>query len=263
MQYVDVDFCTEVQRRCEKDEYTSANKITICHRFAEAAPRCVGETRRIRTCVDRFEAPNREGARAPVMIDFWDAMAVCEERGKRLCYESEWTAACEGPDHTPFPYGFARDPKTCNIDNRWLKPSLDRIYDPDPAVHGPELARLDQGVASGSMPGCKSGFGVHDQTGNVDEWVLTDVKRGKGGVAALKGGAWGHVRNACRPVTTSHAPEFSYYFVSTRCCADPDLAKAPPAAKPGLESLPPMKHPPLPPQKKPAATRSRGWTPSK
>ena len=94
MQYVDVDFCTEVKRRCEKDEYTSANKITICHRFAEAAPRCVGETRRIRACVDRFEAPNREGARAPVMIDFWDAMAVCEERGKRLCYESEWVTAC-------------------------------------------------------------------------------------------------------------------------------------------------------------------------
>ena len=28
-------------------------------------------------------------------------------------------------------------------------------------------------------------------------------------------------RNACRPVTTSHEPEFRYYFVSFRCCKDP------------------------------------------
>ena len=29
-----------------------------------------------------------------------------------------------------------------------------------------------------------------------------------------------HVRNACRPVTTSHPPDFTYYFISFRCCAD-------------------------------------------
>jgi formylglycine-generating enzyme required for sulfatase activity len=37
-------------------------------------------------------------------------------------------------------------------------------------------------------------------------------------LAALKGGAWGHVRDACRPVTTSHVPEFRYYFIGFRCC---------------------------------------------
>jgi len=36
----------------------------------------------------------------------------------------------------------------------------------------------------------------------------------------LKGGAWGHVRNACRPVTTSHPPDFTYYFIAFRCCKD-------------------------------------------
>lgn len=260
MDYVDVDFCTEVARTCLDDEYTAANKITICHRFAEAPPRCVGERRRVRTCIDRYERPNRAGARAPVKIDAWDAMGLCAAEGKRLCWESEWTAACEGPEKTPFPYGYARDPAACNIDNPWRKPSLEKVDSTDPAVYGPELTRLDQGVAAGARPRCKSGFGVHDLTGNVDEWVLTDRVRGKGKAFALKGGAWGHVRNACRPVTTSHAPEWSYYFVSTRCCADPDLAAAPPADA-RLEALPPMPHPPIPPQKKAAERLSRGWTP--
>jgi formylglycine-generating enzyme required for sulfatase activity len=79
------------------------------------------------------------------------------------------------------------------------------------------------GSPSGTRPECKSGFGVFDLTGNVDEWVRADVERKnrRSGVAGLKGGAWGHVRNACRPVTTSHAPDFTYYFISFRCCADP------------------------------------------
>ncbi|NUO48158.1 MAG: hypothetical protein HOV80_04795, partial [Polyangiaceae bacterium] len=79
---------------------------------------------------------------------------------------------------------------------------------------------------------------------------------GEGGWAGLKGGAWGHVRNACRPVTTSHAAEFTYYFVSLRCCAD---AK-PPEGEAGAAI---WKPPPLPPQKKTPQSASRGWTPGK
>lgn len=262
MLLVDTDFCTEIARNCVKDEYTASNRITICHRFAEGPGRCVGERRRVRTCIDRYERPNRAGARAPVHIDAWDALALCAAEGKRLCYESEWTAACEGPEKTPFPTGYERDPSACNIDNPWLKPSLQKADSPDPAVHQAERTRLDQGVASGARPRCVSGFGVHDLPGNVDEWVLTDRVRGKGKQFALKGGAWGHVRNACRPVTTSHAPEWSYYFTSTRCCADPDPAKLPPANDASLEALPPMRHPPVPAQKKPASRLSPGWTPT-
>jgi formylglycine-generating enzyme required for sulfatase activity len=56
----------------------------------------------------------------------------------------------------------------------------------------------------------------------VDEWVRADQERThrRSRFAGLKGGAWGHVRNACRPVTTSHPPDFTYYFISFRCCAD-------------------------------------------
>jgi sulfatase modifying factor 1 len=254
MVLVDTDVCPQVQRTCLKDEYSKANKITICHRFAEAPPKCTSKERRQRFCIDRYEAPNREGARAPVMVDFYDAMALCTEQGKRLCWESEWIAACEGPNKLPFPYGYARDPKKCNIDNRYIKPSLEKFYSTDERISGPELTRLDQGVPSGGKPECKSGFGVHDQTGNVDEWVMLETKRGKGGWAGLKGGAWGHVRNACRPVTTSHVAEFTYYNISFRCCAD---AKPDPAG-----GAPPWTPPPLPKNEKPKGKLFRGWTPN-
>ncbi|HTJ80898.1 MAG TPA: SUMF1/EgtB/PvdO family nonheme iron enzyme [Polyangiaceae bacterium] len=255
MLLVDTSYCPDVRRECLHDEYSSSNKITICHAFAHAAPKCRAPERRMRFCIDRFEYPNQAGARAPVMVDFYDAMALCSARGKRLCWEGEWNAACEGPDETPFPYGYERDPAACNIDNLWIRPSLDKIYSTDPAVSGAELLRLDQGVPSGARPRCTSGFGVHDLTGNVDEWVMLETKRGKGGWAGLKGGAWGHVRNACRPVTTSHAAEFTYYFISLRCCAD-----AKPVAEGG--GAPPWIPPPLPVQKKAAERLFQGFTPT-
>jgi sulfatase modifying factor 1 len=216
------DFCPDLERTCVRDEYERPNHLTICHEFEPGSGRCLAPRVPLDFCIDRYEFPNQKGGHPPVMVDFHDAKAACAARGKRLCLEREWTAACEGPQETPFPYGWARSSKMCNIDNRWIEPSLGAIYSKNAAVRDRELARLDQSVPSGAREGCVSGFGVHDLTGNFDEWTLADHERprAKGKDAALKGGAWGHVRNACRPVTTSHAPEFRYYFVSFRCCAD-------------------------------------------
>lgn len=253
MQLVDTEHCPELSRSCQKEELNVPNKITICHRFPERDGRCNGERRRQRFCIDTYEYPNRAGARSPVMVDFYDAMGLCAAEGKRLCWESEWTAACEGPNELPFPYGYVRDAEACNIDNPYIDPSLSRMYSSNAAVQARELARLDQGVPSGERTRCTSGFGVHDQTGNVDEWVMLERARGKGGRAGLKGGAWGHVRNACRPVTTSHAPEFTYYFVSFRCCAD-----AAPASGDGQTVWQP---PALPKNPKRPEQIQAGWTP--
>jgi formylglycine-generating enzyme len=233
MAHVQKDFCTEIDRQCKKSEYDKVNRLTICHRFAEGSTRCKGRRIALDFCIDRYEYPNKKGARPPVMVDWYDAMGKCAAEGKRLCYESEWTAACEGPDETPFPYGWERSAQKCNIDNRWIDPSLKQIYSKDPAVRQAELDRLDQSVPSGSKAGCVSGYGVYDLTGNFDGWTLADRDRPeeKAVFAALKGGAWGRVRNACRPVTTSHEPEFTYYFVSFRCCKDP-------ASMPAFEGRP-------------------------
>jgi hypothetical protein len=255
MAYVDTTYCPKPELHCLESEYDKPNHLTICKRFAPGQ-KCLVPERRQRFCVDRHEYPSQPGAHPPVMVDWYDAEAMCEEKSKRLCFQSEWEAACEGPEKLPFPYGLERDATACNIDRPWIEPTKRHgqflMYSPDAAAQDAELRRLDESVPSGSKERCVSGFGVHDLTGNLDEWVISEEHRGKSKWAGLKGGAWGHVRNACRPMTTSHVPEFTYYFVSFRCCAD---ARGP--AEPGE-----WKHPPVPAKKKPGPL-GRGWPASK
>jgi hypothetical protein len=253
MALVDTTYCPKVRLKCLKDEYNKPNHITICHKFAPGQV-CLTRERRQRFCVDRYEYPNREGGHPPVMVSWYDGAAACAAEGKRLCWQSEWESACEGPDKLPFPYGLSRDPAQCNIDNAYIRPDLERVYSNKAEVQGAELLKLDQGALSGAKPGCKSGFGVHDLTGNFDEWVNSEEDKGKSKWAGLKGGAWGHVRNACRPMTTSHPPEFTYYFISFRCCKDaaPDAGAA---SDPNLWTPPPQ-----PAHPAPGGKVSRGWS---
>ena len=222
MQHVKTSYCPDMKRECVDKEYDKPNRITICHRYREGKNDCQAPRLPLDYCIDEFEYPNKTGEKPPVMVSFFDAEKACGEAGKRLCRESEWVAACEGPEETPFPYGWRRQPEKCNFDNKWTNPILERIYSKDPEIQKAELLRLDRSLPSGARPECKSGFGVFDLTGNVDEWVRADEERKnrRSRFAGLKGGAWGHVRNACRPVTTSHPPDFTYYFISFRCCAD-------------------------------------------
>ena len=74
-----------------------------------------------------------------------------------------------------------------------------------------------QGETSGARAGCTSSYGVFDMTGNVDEWVVNES--GHPFKSGLKGGYWGPVRDRCRPMTTAHGEEFSYYQVGFRCCS--------------------------------------------
>lgn len=225
MAYVDTMFCPDVERECIDVEHEEPNHLTICHAFAKGKQRCKTKEEHRQFCIDRYEYPNQKGAHPVWMLTWFQAQATCESKGKRLCWSSEWTAACEGPEHTPFPYGWVRDHDKCNMDNFFIDPKKGPgnfdFYSKDKAVADKELARLDQSVPSGSMEQCKSGFGVYDMPGNMDEWVISDQPpEHKSKWSALKGGAWGHVRSQCRPMTVSHEPEFWYYFVSFRCCAD-------------------------------------------
>jgi formylglycine-generating enzyme required for sulfatase activity len=263
MAFVDTVHCPDTAQyrvglTCLKKSRNEPNNLTLCHEFAPGQ-RCSVDQRRQRFCIDRYEYPNKKGGHPPVMVSAYDAAGLCAEQGKRMCWESEWTAACEGPDKLPFPSGYQRNKEHCNIDNPYRHPNLDKVHSPDDAVRGPELLKLDQSVRSGSMESCKSGFGVYDLTGNFDEWVMTDRVRGKGKWAGLKGGAWGHVRNACRPITTSHVAHWSYYFISFRCCKDADPTQLPPLPDDGVKLWqPPARKPPQHPAGKPI---DRGYTP--
>ena len=66
-------------------------------------------------------------------------------------------------------------------------PQVDDHALPERAVGEVQLApRGDRGVAHDAL----------HLTGNVDEWVNSEENKGKSKWAGLKGGAWGHVRNA-------------------------------------------------------------------
>lgn len=69
----------------------------------------------VRVCVDEYEYPNKAGE-PPARLVSWRALKdACEAQGKRLCDEHEWTTACEGEEHLPYPYGWRRDNTACNI----------------------------------------------------------------------------------------------------------------------------------------------------
>ncbi len=220
MQLVEGEYCTELERNCLKSWYDKSNKKTVCEEFAPPT-RCIGEKIKKRYCIDTYEWPNQKGERPEVMNRFHQAQVKCAAAGKRMCTESEWTLACEGPEMKPFPYGYVRDVNKCHGDMMWDGPDMSKVAKRDPG----ELARLWQGVRSGQLQ-CVSDYGVHDLPGNADEVVASETTsndfRGKFD-SVHSGGPWYKgVRNQCRPKIYTHDEGFYYYFLSFRCCAEPD-----------------------------------------
>ena len=221
MKLVDGDYCSEVDQKCLKSWFDKSNKKTICEQFDPANNRCTGDKEHKRYCIDTYEWPNKKGERPEVMNRFHQAEVKCASVGKRLCTESEWTLACEGPEMLPYPYGFVRDANKCNGDQPWDGPDMKKVAKRDPD----ELARLWKGVRSGSQPDCISAYGVADMPGNTDEVVASEQVKGSRAKfdSVHTGGPWYKgVRNQCRPKIYTHNEDFDYYFLSFRCCAEPD-----------------------------------------
>jgi hypothetical protein len=214
---VEGDYCPVVEQKCLR--WLDAPTKLQCAEFEKkAVGACPLKAKHERYCIDRFEWPNRAGAMPTYMASWQEAKASCESAGKRLCDDTEWTLACEGPQRQPYPYGdgYTRDPQACNIDRPYIWPHAAKLF--DAKSRDEELERLDQREASGSRPACVSPFGVHDMVGNVDEWVVNASQFGKPFVSGLKGGYWGPVRTRCRPMTTAHDETFRYYQIGFRCC---------------------------------------------
>jgi formylglycine-generating enzyme len=221
MVLVEGDYCSEVEHHCLRQWHSKANDKEVCEEF-EPVSTCVGEKTPKRFCIDRYAWPNQKGQRPEVMNNFYQAQVKCAAAGKRLCTESEWTMSCEGPRMLPFPYGYQRDATKCNGDRPWDHPNMKKVAKRDPA----ELARLWQGVRSGSQPECVSEYGVADLPGNNDEVVASETFasgfRGRYD-SVHTGGPWYlGVRNQCRPKIYTHDEGFYYYFLGFRCCAEPD-----------------------------------------
>lgn len=210
------EFCQVVGQICA--EYISEKKDR-CARYRNKV-RCFGKSRQLNFCIDRYEYPNQAGVKPTVAVTWDEARELCATEGKRLCTADEWTKACEGPDNSPYPYGFVRDAEACNHDRPYIIPD-DNAYQ-NPRTRAKEVERVSQSEASGNRASCVSAYGVFDMTGNVDEWVLNEAgnENGPEFQSGLKGGYWGPVRNRCRPATTDHNRWHHGYQIGFRCCAD-------------------------------------------
>ncbi len=201
-------YCTAVEHTCKRWLDDDILPFARCAEY-EPPARCVGKRQELAFCIDEREY-TEPGEKLPKnYASFTVASRTCERLGKRVCTESEWNFACEGPDSLPYPYGWTREP-VCNQDRRDL-------YEP-----GKKKQTLrDHRVPAGSMPGCVSPFGVFDMTGNLDEPVLREARRWDYPFRnALKGGWWMAGRNRCRAATTAHNDHYKDIQIGIRCCRD-------------------------------------------
>ena len=151
------------------------------------------------------------GGVEPVTASWVGARAACEAAGKRLCTAAEWLTACQGRpavdddgsgsvlddylEGRAYPYGdFYKE--------GWCFDDADR----DARRQG----------ATGARGACRTPSGVHDLTGNLQEWVGADEA-----AAVLMGGAWYYADKAhCGTSYDRFGPSMANRTTGFRCCAD-------------------------------------------
>ena len=205
MVLVDGMFCPQVEQVCRHWQGAGRFRKYSCARYRPT--RCLSDKRRhLRFCIDRHEHTDPGEALPHNHVSFEQAVEICKMQGKRICDESEWTLACEGPSILPYPYGHERNPGICNTDRTDLT-----------TKGGGEL--IDHRSKPGSFPLCVSPYGVYDMAGNVEELVARDdFYRGR---PAMKGSWWLPSRHNCRARQKTHGPKYTGIEVGFRCCANP------------------------------------------
>jgi formylglycine-generating enzyme required for sulfatase activity len=239
-----LDSATDSDPETDTDSDSDSDSDTDTDTDTDTSGPCPGDMAPVgQVCMDRYEAPNLEGALPLVMYSFDEAEDWCEARAKRLCLDSEWLAACEGEQGWSYPYGDTHQPGVCNDEETW------RAYNQDELNHWPteasepeiesleallaraaslgsgavaadEVLSLYQGEPSGDNCGCAGPARVYDLVGNVEEWT----RRADGGSdsfhGALVGRYWAESRS-CQSSVTTHGDSFRFYEIGFRCCMDP------------------------------------------
>ena len=149
MRLVEGEYCTKVEHKCVKQWHDKARTTKTSAKSSSRTATCVGQKLKKHFCMDTYTWPNEKGARPEVMNKFHQAQVKCAAVGKRMCTESEWTLACEGPEmlavplrlharHQQMPWrrgvGFAPDmKKVAQRDPEELARSLERRSQRQPA----------------------------------------------------------------------------------------------------------------------------------
>lgn len=96
-----------------------------------------------------WDDPRLNKPEQPVVgVNWHDAKAYCEYRGKRLPTEAEWEKAARGPNGNLYPWGNSFDPRRANFGKN-----------------------LEATVPVNAYPEGASYYGVYNMAGNVFEWV--------------------------------------------------------------------------------------------
>ena len=204
MALVEGSYCPKVAHKCVRWMETEGPYARFrCAEYARPA-RCLAPRVSMRFCIDREEyAPSKDAL--PASHQSWtDAKRTCESEGKRLCRESEWVFACEGEEMRPYPYGFSRDASACNADRK-------DIYRADGSLR-------DLRDGANDHRRCVSPFGVHNLSGNLEEWTTIDGSAPAR--PAMKGAYWQPSRNHCRAAQTAHDRYYSGVETGFRCCGE-------------------------------------------
>lgn len=148
--------------------------------------------------IDLYPYPNEPGAIPTTNVTQSEAIALCEQQGKRLCTELEWERACKGPNNTTYEYGDVYKASLCGT-------ATPRALTP-----------------SGLNAGCVTGFGVHDMHGGVQTFTASQWRRdpSKLGLVTLRGGSGtpGDLVARCAN-GRGVKPEVRREDVGARCCA--------------------------------------------
>jgi sulfatase modifying factor 1 len=162
-----------------------------------------------------------QGAVPQGYIDGDQAGEACMNAGKRLCTDTEWLRACQGPSMTTYPYGDTKELGFCN-DHRDEHPAVQYFGTTDPSIYSMiDNACLNQLPLSvdltGSLPGCVTAEGAYDMMGNLHEWTADPNGTFRGGyyVDTVQNGP------GCLYATTAHNTLHWDYSTGFRCCADP------------------------------------------
>jgi len=202
MLLIEGNYCPQVRQSCVKhvDPDGSVLRSLRCAEYAAPSVCTSAERSPLRYCIDREEHAPGPQAKASNNQTLASAQASCEAQGKRLCSEAEWTFACEGEAMQPYPYGFVRDGARCNTDQTDLVTQAGALR--------------DLRAAPDAFPECVSPFGVHNLSGNVEEYVLASD-----GSALRKGAYWQPGAAQCRARQSHTDATYSGVETGFRCCA--------------------------------------------
>jgi formylglycine-generating enzyme required for sulfatase activity len=95
-------------------------------------------------------------------VDYWDAVAYANWKGRRLPTELEWEKAARGLSGNQFPWGNEPNPKAANLAD-----------DYEPTGKGGQIDGYNYWSPVDKPEGDVSPFGVFGMAGNVQEWTAT------------------------------------------------------------------------------------------